>query len=283
MASSSSSVFCHIGTDSSATCSEISGTCGTGLRRVLARMKALRSAIMLALCRLAARKGRGYRADARGASSCPPSSPTAFSAISTSCARSAPTRPACIGRRFRPRTSRRGKWFAEQCTAAGLETTIDGIGNILGKSKAGGAKALSGSHLESQNHAGWLDGPLGCVYALEASRAIKEAGGDAGVDVVVFCDEEGHFGSFLGSRSRSPALLDGRGHRQGARTARRHADARCAREGRLCGPPAPRDRARSATRRSSRRISSRAIRSRATSCASASSRRSWRSGSTASR
>ena len=28
-------------------------------------------------------------------------------------------------------------WFAEQCTAAGLETTIDGIGNILGKSKRG--------------------------------------------------------------------------------------------------------------------------------------------------
>ena len=27
-------------------------------------------------------------------------------------------------------------WFAEQCTAAGLETTIDGIGNIFGKSKA---------------------------------------------------------------------------------------------------------------------------------------------------
>ena len=60
------------------------------------------------------------------------------------------------------------QWFAEQCTAAGLETTIDGIGNIFAKSKAGGAKALSGSHLESQNHAGWLDGPLGCVYALEA-------------------------------------------------------------------------------------------------------------------
>jgi len=93
------------------------------------------------------------------------------------------------------------QWFADQCTAAGLDTTIDGIGNILGKSKATGAKTLSGSHLESQNHAGWLDGALGCVYALEASRAIKEAGGDTGVDVVVFCDEEGHFGSFLGSKS----------------------------------------------------------------------------------
>ena len=46
-------------------------------------------------------------------------------------------------------------------------------------------------------------GRLGCVYALEAARAIAEdpATADLGVDVVVFCDEEGHFGSFLGSRS----------------------------------------------------------------------------------
>src|SRR5258707_603710 len=54
-------------------------------------------------------------------------------------------------------------WFAEQCSAAGLDTTIDGIGNIFGKSKANGAKALSGSHLESQNHAG-----LGLVRLLSA-------------------------------------------------------------------------------------------------------------------
>src|SRR5436305_5277020 len=97
---------------------------------------------------------------------------------------------------FSPEDIAARHWFAEQCTAAGLATTIDGIGNILGKSKASGRKILSGSHLESQNHAGWLDGALGCVYALEAARAIREEG-DAGVDVVVFCDEEGHFGSFL--------------------------------------------------------------------------------------
>src|SRR6476660_9274694 len=100
------------------------------------------------------------------------------------------------------------QWFADRCTEAGLETTIDGIGNILGKSKAPGRKILSGSHLESQNHAGWLDGALGCVYALEAARAIKEAGGDTGVDVVVFADEEGHFGSFLGSKSFTGVLTE---------------------------------------------------------------------------
>jgi beta-ureidopropionase / N-carbamoyl-L-amino-acid hydrolase len=95
------------------------------------------------------------------------------------------------------------QWFATRMREAGLDAEIDGIANILGKSRASGRKALSGSHLESQNHAGWLDGALGCVYALEAARAISEdaATQHLGVDVVVFCDEEGHFGSFLGSRS----------------------------------------------------------------------------------
>src|SRR5512134_3323378 len=100
------------------------------------------------------------------------------------------------------------EWFVNRMREAGLEAEIDGVANILGRSRANGAKALSGSHLESQNHAGWLDGALGCVYALEASRAIKEAGGDTGVDVVVFCDEEGHFGSFLGSKSFTGLLKE---------------------------------------------------------------------------
>ena len=95
------------------------------------------------------------------------------------------------------------EWFANRMREAGLEAEIDGVANILGRSRANGKKALSGSHLESQNYAGWLDGPLGCVYALEAARAIAEdpATADLGVDVVVFCDEEAHFGSFIGSRS----------------------------------------------------------------------------------
>jgi N-carbamoyl-L-amino-acid hydrolase len=95
------------------------------------------------------------------------------------------------------------EWFANRLREAGLDAEIDGVANILGRSRANGKKALSGSHLESQNHAGWLDGALGCVYALEAARAIAEdpATADLGVDVVVFSDEEGHFGAFMGSRS----------------------------------------------------------------------------------
>ena len=59
-----------------------------------------------------------------------------------------------------------------------------------------GAKLLLGSHVETQPHAGWLDGALGVIYGLEVARTL---GG--GIDVAAWADEEGHFGSFIGSRS----------------------------------------------------------------------------------
>ncbi len=65
------------------------------------------------------------------------------------------------------------EWLAQQLPLAKLDPTIDGIGNVLGASTKPGPKLLAGSHLESQNHAGWLDGPLGVVYALEAARIIN--------------------------------------------------------------------------------------------------------------
>jgi N-carbamoyl-L-amino-acid hydrolase len=94
-------------------------------------------------------------------------------------------------------------WMVGRMQEAGLDARIDGIGSVFGFSPAAGPKLLTGSHLESQNYAGWLDGPLGVVYGLEAARAIgaDPAFADSGVDVAAWCDEEGHFGSFLGSRS----------------------------------------------------------------------------------
>ncbi|MEM9431554.1 MAG: hydantoinase/carbamoylase family amidase, partial [Pseudomonadota bacterium] len=66
-----------------------------------------------------------------------------------------------------------------------------------------GPHVLAGSHIESQNQSGWLDGALGVIYALEAARAVAEdpAMAGRGVDVIAFVDEEGHFGQFLGSYS----------------------------------------------------------------------------------
>ena len=94
------------------------------------------------------------------------------------------------------------EWLAGRIPEAGLTATIDGIGNVLGHSPKSGLKLLAGSHLESQNYAGWLDGPLGVVYALEAARVINsDSTAKGAVEVAAWCDEEGHFGSFLGSRS----------------------------------------------------------------------------------
>ena len=91
----------------------------------------------------------------------------------------------------------------------GLTAKIDGIGNVLGTSEKPGPKLLAGSHLESQNFAGWLDGPLGVVYALEAARVINpDPEVNGAVDVAAWCDEEGHFGQFLGSRSYVGAVTE---------------------------------------------------------------------------
>ncbi|HXN70707.1 MAG TPA: Zn-dependent hydrolase [Bradyrhizobium sp.] len=101
------------------------------------------------------------------------------------------------------------QWLAGRLPEAGLAAEIDGIGNVLGTSAKSGAKLLAGSHLESQNYAGWLDGPLGVIYALEAARILNadpKVGG--AVEVASWCDEEGHFGSFLGSRSYVGALTE---------------------------------------------------------------------------
>jgi N-carbamoyl-L-amino-acid hydrolase len=93
-------------------------------------------------------------------------------------------------------------WLAQRLPEAGLTAAIDGIGNVFGTATKSGAKLLAGSHLESQNYAGWLDGPLGVVYALEAARVINpDSNVNGAVEVAAWCDEEGHFGSFLGSRS----------------------------------------------------------------------------------
>ncbi|MBB4258499.1 MULTISPECIES: Zn-dependent hydrolase [unclassified Bradyrhizobium] len=116
-------------------------------------------------------------------------------------------------------------WLVRKLPDAGLSASIDGIGNVFGTSAKSGPKLLAGSHLESQNYAGWLDGPLGVVYALEAARVLNADPSVKGaVEVAAWCDEEGHFGSFLGSRSYvgqvTEAEIDAARDRTGGRTMR---------------------------------------------------------------
>jgi len=122
-------------------------------------------------------------------------------------------------------------WLVARLTEAGLDAEIDGIGNVIGRDRGApgggthndtggergapgydndtgpdrdagavghglGQTLLIGSHLETQSQAGWLDGAMGVIYGLEVARALGR-----GIDVAGWADEEGHYGSFLGSRS----------------------------------------------------------------------------------
>jgi N-carbamoyl-L-amino-acid hydrolase len=97
---------------------------------------------------------------------------------------------------FSPQDVESRHWLAGRLNDAGLETSIDGIGNVYGRDSTPGLKLLTGSHMETQNHAGWLDGVMGVIYGLEAARTLAR-----GIDVGSWADEEGHFGAFIGSRS----------------------------------------------------------------------------------
>jgi beta-ureidopropionase / N-carbamoyl-L-amino-acid hydrolase len=99
-------------------------------------------------------------------------------------------------------------WLAGRLREAGLDTAIDGIGNVLGRNPRARRLLLVGSHSETQPYGGWLDGSLGVIYGLELARAFAADPGCAelGIEVAAWADEEGHYGSFLGSRSFTDAL-----------------------------------------------------------------------------
>ena len=96
---------------------------------------------------------------------------------------------------YSPEDMESRRWLMARMEEVGLEPVMDGIGNVLGRHKGPGPHLLVGSHIESQNEAGWLDGALGVVAGLALARA------GLPVDVIAFADEEGHYGGFIGSRS----------------------------------------------------------------------------------
>ncbi len=95
-------------------------------------------------------------------------------------------------------------WLRDRMAEAGLEATIDGVGNVIGRSRAKGPVLLMGSHTDTQPRGGWLDGAMGVIYGLEVARAFAAdpACAGLGIDVASWIDEEGHFPiGFLGSRA----------------------------------------------------------------------------------
>lgn len=95
------------------------------------------------------------------------------------------------------------RWLQSRMIEAGLDATIDGIGNVFGRSRKAGPAILVGSHSDTQPSGGWLDGAYGVICGLEVARALAEnaATSAQAVDVVAWSDEEGTYGSYLGSRA----------------------------------------------------------------------------------
>jgi len=90
------------------------------------------------------------------------------------------------------------EYLVERLEDAGLSVRIDAVGNVVGRWTPPGADpdaapVASGSHLDSVPGGGIFDGPLGVYAALEAVRAMRDAGAapERPVEVVSFTEEEG--------------------------------------------------------------------------------------------
>lgn len=100
-------------------------------------------------------------------------------------------------------------WLCDRMANAGLDSELDGVGNVFGRSRANGPCVLIGSHSDSVPSGGWLDGAMGVVYGIEIARAAADGGDRRAVDVIAFEDEEGSYLPLLGSRSFCGELGDG--------------------------------------------------------------------------
>ena len=95
------------------------------------------------------------------------------------------------------------QWLVDRMGEAGLKASMDGMGNVFGRSRNPGKAILIGSHTDTQPQGGWLDGSLGVIYGLEIARSCAEDRRTAhfAVDVASWSDEEGTYLGMLGSRS----------------------------------------------------------------------------------
>jgi N-carbamoyl-L-amino-acid hydrolase len=102
------------------------------------------------------------------------------------------------------------RWLRDRMAAAGLAATLDGAGNVVGRSPNPGPALIIGSHSDTQPRGGWLDGAMGVVDAIEIARALLEnpATSDLAIDAVAWSDEEGTYTSCLGSMSFVGDLTD---------------------------------------------------------------------------
>jgi ureidoglycolate amidohydrolase len=103
-------------------------------------------------------------------------------------------------------------WVAERMRDAGLETREDAFGNLWGRwtgADPAAPSVVTGSHVDTTLNAGRYDGVVGVLGAIEAVRALRDAGHAPrrSIEVIAFAGEEPRFGTgCIGSRALVGAL-----------------------------------------------------------------------------
>src|SRR5690606_37244852 len=97
-------------------------------------------------------------------------------------------------------------WLLEKMKAMGLDASMDGALNVVGKlapKKSTKPSIVVGSHIDTVPNAGALDGALGVLAGLECLHVIQENNLSINypIELIAFSDEEGRFGGMFGSRS----------------------------------------------------------------------------------
>ena len=83
-----------------------------------------------------------------------------------------------------------------EMAAAGLEVSVDAIGNVVGRlasGRAGARTLITGSHFDTVRNGGRFDGRLGIVLPIALARHLNESGERLPFDleIVAFAEEEG--------------------------------------------------------------------------------------------
>lgn len=94
---------------------------------------------------------------------------------------------------------------------AGLETSIDPVGNLRGLLPGKGSRLCIGSHIDTVPGGGIYDGAYGVLAAIDCVRRLREAGwvNRHPLEIVAFTEEEGNvIGGTFGSKAFAGASID---------------------------------------------------------------------------
>jgi N-carbamoyl-L-amino-acid hydrolase len=93
------------------------------------------------------------------------------------------------------------EWLVARLANEGFEVRIDAAGNISALLPGTSPPVVCGSHIDTVEGGGFLDGALGVLAGLECLRCLRDENNAhaAAVELIAFSDEEERFLGFLGS------------------------------------------------------------------------------------